>query len=380
MILNMTGEGNPLNFKVVGNPKPSNPSENTIWVDTDTPIAAWHFGADEPAISDGEELHVEFVNDGIYAAIDGSFVEDANYITRIYALPTGVKKICVKIENHYASNAAFGFVDSNWGSISGGPTKAGTSFFDVPSNAAYFATPVRDSETVTVTNADAKEGTVWFPTGTASNAAFNALKKNALVVCPITAYQYIGGAWVNKTAEIYQSGSWSDIAGYLYNLGDECESITGGWQARGWKANSNYSALTPTLAKNAENMTMALSKPGGDVYTASGAVEVKKNIDLTRISQIVFKFESVTVGGSATSSQKAGIVGTIVDRNATYFRTDTVAENSIYYESTGTRNDVVIAVDVSAISGEYDVVIGLMSYREGSSQSITAVLKSVELK
>lgn len=49
MIFNMTGGGNAsLNFKVVGNPQPSNPSENTIWVNTDTEITSWHFCATEP--------------------------------------------------------------------------------------------------------------------------------------------------------------------------------------------------------------------------------------------------------------------------------------------------------------------------------------------
>ena len=35
------GGNNPLNFKVVGNPQPSNPKENTIWVNTDTKITGW---------------------------------------------------------------------------------------------------------------------------------------------------------------------------------------------------------------------------------------------------------------------------------------------------------------------------------------------------
>lgn len=48
MIFNMTGGGAALNFRVVGNPQPENPSENTIWVDTDTEITGWVFSATEP--------------------------------------------------------------------------------------------------------------------------------------------------------------------------------------------------------------------------------------------------------------------------------------------------------------------------------------------
>ena len=42
------GGGTPLNFKVVGNPQPANPKENTIWVNTDTEITGWIFSATEP--------------------------------------------------------------------------------------------------------------------------------------------------------------------------------------------------------------------------------------------------------------------------------------------------------------------------------------------
>ena len=39
----------PLNFKLVGNPKPETAKENTIWINTDTPITGYAFSAAEPA-------------------------------------------------------------------------------------------------------------------------------------------------------------------------------------------------------------------------------------------------------------------------------------------------------------------------------------------
>lgn len=41
------GGGNPLNFKVVGNPQPASAKENTIWVDTDK-INNYYFSATQP--------------------------------------------------------------------------------------------------------------------------------------------------------------------------------------------------------------------------------------------------------------------------------------------------------------------------------------------
>lgn len=227
------------------------------------------------------------------------------------------------------------------------------------------------------------EGMVWILTGDTSAASFEALRIGDYqfdTISPINAKQYVDGAWMNVIAKIYQGGAWIDIACYLYNLGNEYESITGGWQARAWKANSNYGALAPTLTKNAESMTVALSKPGGSTNTASGVVETMKNIDLTSVDTIVATFERVTVGGSAISGQMAILEVAITDRNATYYRDSAVARKAIGYSATGTNYNVVLEVDVSAIKGSHDVCIGLGSYRENSEQSITAVCTSVELK
>lgn len=50
MIFNMSGGGAALNFKMVGGTTaPSNPSENTIWIDTDVNINSWLFSASEPS-------------------------------------------------------------------------------------------------------------------------------------------------------------------------------------------------------------------------------------------------------------------------------------------------------------------------------------------
>lgn len=125
MIYHLTrGGGTALNFKVVGNPKPEAPRENTIWIDTDTPINGYTLSADAPA------------------------------------------------------------------------------------------EPV--------------EGMVWTFTGGASTAPFAATKKNPIVVEPSAAYQYTGGAWVQKTAQTYLDGAWQEWKIYLFNDGQVNEAVTGG--------------------------------------------------------------------------------------------------------------------------------------------------------
>lgn len=77
-------------------------------------------------------------------------------------------------------------------------------------------------------------GMVWISTGTSSTVAFNALKKNGIQVYPISAKQYVGGAWKTVTAQSYIGGQWvqfsSDWEGELYEPGNKWESVTGGWK------------------------------------------------------------------------------------------------------------------------------------------------------
>ena len=143
-----------LNFEVVGGTAaPADPGENTIWVDTDTPVTGWHFGAAEPEAPRG--------------------------------------------------------------------------------------------------------GMVWIATGTASAAAFNALKKNGITACPLRTAQYVDGAFVSRAAKIYQGGSWKSIPPtvYLFKSGEgkkvnfttklsgsvsgyECSITTGNITASSYVSNS----------------------------------------------------------------------------------------------------------------------------------------------
>ena len=145
MIFNQSG-GAILNFKIVGGTTvPSNPSENTIWINTSTPIADWYLQNTEPT---------------------------------------------------------------------------------------------------------AIEGRVWIVIGTSSVTPFNALKKNGLYVYPLTAKQYVSGAWVSKPISIYRGGVWDNVLSelYLYKAGDEYVSITGGWEEGSVKNGS--------LTKNTTNLTL----------------------------------------------------------------------------------------------------------------------------
>ena len=104
-----------LNFNVVGNPKPENPRENTIWLNTDVAIPNWIFTDTKPS--------------------------------------------------------------------------------------------------------SGNEGAVCILTGTGSACAFNALKKNAVMVNPIGAVQYNSGAWKNVEIQVYQGG-WKNLLSEVVFFGN----------------------------------------------------------------------------------------------------------------------------------------------------------------
>ena len=58
------------------------------------------------------------------------------------------------------------------------------------------------------TPADLGEGMLWIQTGNASPAAFNALKKNAVMLNPVSCYQSINGALVQKEAYLWTANEW----------------------------------------------------------------------------------------------------------------------------------------------------------------------------
>lgn len=104
-----------LNFEVVGNPKPENPKENTIWLNTDVAIPNWIFADTKPS--------------------------------------------------------------------------------------------------------SGNEGAVCILTGRGSACAFNALKKNAVMVNPVGAVQYISGAWNTVEIQVYQGG-WKNLLSEVVFFGN----------------------------------------------------------------------------------------------------------------------------------------------------------------
>ena len=180
-------------------------------------------------------------------------------------------------------------------------------------------------------------GKVWFPTGSNSQAPFNALKKNSVTVYPLTAKQYVNGAWVYKTAMIYQNGAWTELwNGVLYDYGDQYEHITGGWVGSQTIASNTTSGGKLTV--NEDNLSFT------NVSGGSFGVVTTNAIDLTSFTTI----HAITTG-------------TVRIQAATVFPSSSPVVYSDGLSGTSTEH----SVDISAITGSYKIAVN----NRGSSGS-----------
>ena len=178
-----------------------------------------------------------------------------------------------------------------------------------------------------------EEGTLWLQTGTSSPVEFNALKKNSIQVCPISAKQYVGGAWVDKEAKTYQVGAWVDWwNGELFQNGNQYTAITGGWSESGYYYySSNYQTVAPTIGN-----TIKLTANGSTQCCVAGT---QKAVDLTNAKTLYLDVLS-TVGSCYVC---------IVDSQKNVYSDKWIAGRTL---ATGTT-----ALDVASVSGSVYIAV-----------------------
>lgn len=167
------------------------------------------------------------------------------------------------------------------------------------------------------------EGTLWILTGATSTVAFNALKKETVMVYPSAARQYIGGAWTTVQAMTYQNGVWVNWILYLINNGI---------------ATAEFTTQRVTITEAEGGMTIA--------GTASGYHEMFTEVDLTGRTKLVVDGTFSGISGSGSPLRIA------------VWETDV---SEVLYSSAAAYTQItasgVTEVDVSGLSGTYYVGI-----------------------
>lgn len=202
-------------------------------------------------------------------------------------------------------------------------------------------------------------GMVWIKTGAASGVAFNAIKKNEVVVYPSACYQYIDSIWVSKKATTYQNGEWKEWAVYLFNAGDECVDVTGGWVAKAVPSGSNaagdFASEEPTMVTKDGTLTITVKSTSGIVHTAN-------KVDLTPYRSL--KFDGTIKGRTDTETSAIAYTGVYVWTSVEkYWPTTHVAASLTAGAKETLEGEQVL--DISALSGEYYVGFGVINSTSG---------------
>lgn len=219
-----------------------------------------------------------------------------------------------------------------------------------PTNPAENCIWVNTSKTITdwvfsATQPTAASGRVWIKTGTSSTVEFNALKKNGIQIYPLSAKQYVSGAWVDKTTKSCHGGEWVDWwNGQIYEYGNDFTSITGGF---GYNNEG-------TLTKKEDSISLATTGNGScKIYT-------QKKIDFTNYSKLCVNVTQLSVNGAPNST--AGMwVDTDQDEN-----NGSVCE--LYITSVGTKT-----LDVLSVKGEHYIILRAFSYANSASVTFDRV-------
>lgn len=350
-----SGGGAPLNFKVVGGTsQPSNPKENTIWVNTDKEITGWHFGVENPYI----EYRDINLMDGLtfgkgYFTTSGGIADQEASHPELYTN----EYIPVKYGSSYTWEYSVSATNEMWLSIVeytgsytfkqrltpvssvNGTFKSGTytpSASNVTAVRLCWRTFTGATYNIKFTEhfvgaTEGSEGKVWIFTGTSSPVSFNSLKKNGIQVYPLSAKQYVGGALVKKEAKSYQNGEWAKWIAWLYKDGEFFEDLTGA-------ISKIYSSVGSTkLTYNETNINL-VSNGGNGIYAFENL------FDLSDKSKLCFEYK---LSGSGSYACEVRVTST---KSVTSFSSHLIAKKTFTSATLGvTKHEI----DISSVDSGY---------------------------
>ena len=211
---------------------------------------------------------------------------------------------------------------------------------------------------------------MWFATGTASAVGFNAIKRNGLWVYPTGCQQYVSGAWVSKTGKTYNSGAWRGMGTYLYNAGDQCAEITGGWAAISEQQSSashwGYTAngTSADISFNADSIYILGQTTINDRLT-SPAVRTLNPVDLTG-------YNTLKINCSAHTRDL--LFGAYLPNQTIYPIYNSLAHGVV-------PSDAVSGIlDVTAVNQKATIIIGVVAYKEGGTDRVDANILSLKME
>lgn len=142
---------------------------------------------------------------------------------------------------------------------------------------------------------------------------------------------------------------------YLYNNGDECTAVSGGWTSKASKTqNGNGTPVAPTITRNSSNIVATIATSDSN----SGVFITAKKIDVTNYNTLSFTGTFKTFGAYKSCNMYAWVEISSNGYNQDFLFREGVGSN------TGATSRNNATVDVSKLSGE--VIIGFGLYAGAS--------------
>lgn len=143
----------------------------------------------------------------------------------------------------------------------------------------------------------------------------------------------------------------------LYDAGDECTDVTGGWvaDAKG-SSDGGWNLVKPTLTKNSDSMTVAMP-----TYEGNGCVHMTKSVDMSEYTTLKATISDFS-GGSNTNGH---------DYISIYKQGQNPFDGYAVYKRITKADTFSLAVD--NINGEYDVAFGCANNGITTQYTITKV-------
>lgn len=207
-------------------------------------------------------------------------------------------------------------------------------------------------------------GMVWIVTGMESSVEFNALRKNSFMVYPLSAKQYVGGAWVDVVAKSYQNGKWVDWAVYYYSDGNTFDDVTGGYYSN--NVPTDYGTGSVEFGSD----RIILQCKGA----AQALVRTKNPLDLSGAAVL-----QIRVHANVTSeyNNKGYLHFYVTEKPITQIGQTTGDSKVIVEEyAPGTNAESVVELDVSDVTGNKYIFAALQT----SQRAVNATFEILEIK
>lgn len=156
---------------------------------------------------------------------------------------------------------------------------------------------------------------------------------------------------------------------WLYREGDECEEITGGWNAYPYRVGGYNNAITPSIEKGNDYIYGSISTTTSD---DRGVIMTNNRVNLTPFRELKIHIVEATgytphpgVVGEASSKicvSKTKGDGYISD-----------ASSAILTFNNSPVTDSIVTVNIEDVTSEEYVIIGFLNYSYNSSRSYSNV-------